>query len=331
MIRILSRLFVAALTLFLLPALASAQSSRTVKLAIQYSTDVPHLLLALDRNLWRDKGIEVTPIVFSSGREAFEALLGGQADVAVLTEYPATIGALRGQKFSIVADVARYKGLRAIAPKKAMTLSSLKALDGKKVGTTLGTNVEFVTSVILGEGGAKATAVNAAPADTVPALVRGDIDAAVMFPSLYAQAQRLLGDGYQEIRTTTYIAHALLVTSSALAETRPADAKAFVAGLLEAEKIVLADPAAGQQAVISALKGVMTAEVLKDLWADYDFRVMLGTDLVPLMAKEAAWIAERGMVKVGPEATSEKAMRAFINEGMLRELAPAAVAIGPKS
>ena len=201
MIRFIRRLAVVALALTALPYAASSQS-KPVTLAVQPSTDVPQILLAMERKLWDAEKLEVKVVTFSTGREALEALTGGQADFAVLTEYPATIGILRGQKFKVVADMSRYQGLRATASKKWMTLSSLKDLDGKKVGTTLGTNVEFVTSVLLREGGAKAEIVNAAPADTVPALVRGDIQASVMFPNLYAQAKKLLGADYQEIRTS---------------------------------------------------------------------------------------------------------------------------------
>lgn len=322
----MTRILLAALAIVLAPLAALAQG-KPLTLAVQPSTDVPQILLAIDRKLWAAEKIDLKVVTFSTGREALEALLGGQADFAVLTEYPATIGILRGQKFAVLADMARYQGLRATASKKWMNLASLKDLDGKKVGTTLGTNVEFVTSVLLREGGAKAEVVNAAPADTVPALVRGDIQASVMFPNLYAQAKKLLGADYQEIRTKSYTSHALLVGATATLEGRKAEVEGFLKALLAADKAVAAEAAAAQGIVLAALKGVMTPEVLKELWADYDYRFVLKDDLPALMSQEATWILERGAVKAPAEAASAKALRGAIADGFLARLSPGAVSL----
>jgi ABC-type nitrate/sulfonate/bicarbonate transport system substrate-binding protein len=324
--RVFVRFAFALLALATGPLAASAQT-KAVTLAVQPSTDVPQILLAMERKLWDTEKVEVRVVTFSTGREALEALLGGQANFAVLTEYPAVIGILRGQKFSVLADMSRYQGLRATASKKWMTLSSPKDLDGRKVGTTLGTNVEFVTSVMLREGAAKAEVVNAAPADTVPALVRGDIQASVMFPNLYAQAKKLLGPDYQEIRTKSYTSHSLLVGATATLESRKAETEGFLKGLLAADKIVAADPAAGQAVVLAALKGVMTPEVLKELWVDYDYRLTLTDALPKLMSQEATWILERGAVKASTNAASVKALRGAISDGFLARLSPGAVGL----
>lgn len=326
MIRLLARLAVALALLAALPFSAVAQS-RAVTLAVQPNADIPQLLLAVERNLWKAQGLDVKVITFATGRESLEALLGGQADFAVLTEYPATIAALRAQKFQVLADMSRYAGLRAIGSKKWMNLASFKDLDGRKIATTLGTNAEYTTHVMLQEGGAKAQVVNATPADTVPALVRGDVQAAVMFPSLYAQARKLLGADYQEVRTKAYVGHTLLVGTSSVIATRPADVETFVKVLLEADRMVAADAKLGQATVITALKGVMNPETLAEMWPEYDYKFELRPEVLELMSKQGGWIIERGFVKVAPEMASSKALRAFIAEGFLAKLAPADVTL----
>ena len=310
----------------LMPFSASGQS-RAVTLAVQPNADIPQLLLAIEKNMWKAEGLDVKVITFSTGRESLEALLGGQADFAVLTEYPATIAALRGQKFQILADMSRYMGLRAIASKKWMNLTSFKDLDGKKIGTTLGTNAEYTTYVMLQEGAAKGQIVNAAPADTVPALVRGDVQAAVMFPSLYALARKLLGPDYQEVRTKAYVGHTLLVATSTMVGTRPAEVASFLAALLKADKAVAEDPKLGQSTVITALKGVMTPETLAEMWPEYEFRFELKPEVLDLMVKQGTWILDRGVIKAAPEAASAKTLRGYIAEGPLAKLSPGVVTI----
>jgi hypothetical protein len=110
-------------------------------------------------------------------------------------------------------------------------------------------------------------------------------------------------------------------------ESRKAETEGFLKGLLAADKIVAADPAAGQAVVLAALKGVMTPEVLKELWVDYDYRLTLTDALPKLMSQEATWILERGAVKASANAASVKALRGAISDGFLARLSPGAVGL----
>ena len=157
--------------------------------------------------------------------------------------------------------------------------------------------------------------------------MRGDVQAAVMFPSNYALAQKLLAGDYQEVRTKSYSAHSLLVGTTKVLGTEPAATEAFLRGILEADKIVAADPKAGQAAVVKALKGVMTPEVLATMWTDYDYKLTLKDELVELMSQEATWMIERGSVKVPPESATKKSLRAFVSDDFLARLSPGAVSL----
>ncbi len=143
-----------------------------------------------------------------------------------------------------------------------------------------------------------------------------------MFPSNYAQAQKLLGSDYQELLTKSYSGHSLVVGTTKVLTGQPAETEAFLKGLLEADKIVAADPKTAQAAVVKALKGVMTPEVLATMWVDYDYKVMLKEELVELMSQEAKWIIERGFVKAPAESATTKSLRSFVNEGFLARLSP---------
>jgi hypothetical protein len=79
----------------------------------------------------------------------------------------------------------------------------------------------------LREGGDTGEVGNAAPADTVPAVVRSDIQASVMFQNLRAQSKKMLGDDYQEVRTTSYVSHALLVGATSTIIGRKAETGSF--------------------------------------------------------------------------------------------------------
>ena len=209
------------------------------------SAEDPQLAVALDQKLW--SGLEVKAVSFPTGREAMEAMLGGQADFAAAAELPAVVGAMRGQKFKILAVLSRYKANRILATTK-LELRSVADLAGRKVASTVGTNTDFALARELKKAGVKSEVVNVSPPDTVPALSRGDVDAAVTFPSFTDQAKRVLGERYRELMTPGYVTHLVLLASADVLEKRPQVVAAFLAGVMKADAVVTADPGAAQQA-----------------------------------------------------------------------------------
>lgn len=313
----------------LIGAGAAQAQTKTVSIAVTLNTDVPQIILALDRGLWKAEGLEVKTVPFATGREAFEALLGGQVEFAALAEFPATIGVLRQQKFAILADMSRYGAQRVIASAKRMPLKSLAELEGKKIGTTLGTNADYLTNVIMAEGGVKSQIVNVAPPDIVPALSRGDIDAAVMFPSFYAQAKKILGDDFREIRTQKYTSHFLLAGTPDMAGPRAAETTAFLRALVKADAIVKAEPAATKEAILRAMKGVMSPDVLDSIFSETDYKLTLDNELIALIQREAAWIIEKGLVKAPEGAAEKQTIRGFIKAELLQSVAKENVTLTP--
>jgi NitT/TauT family transport system substrate-binding protein len=305
--------------------MASAQSLKPVKFAWYPNPQTPQVDVAFKSGLFKNAGLDVQVVGFATGREALEALIGGQVDFAYMAEFPIATAALRKQNLRVVADLSRYRGQRVIASAKTMKLASAADLAGKKVGTTLGTNIEYFTSRLLASVGAKATIVNAAPSDLLPALVRGDIDAAVMFPTFFGVAKKTLGDDYRELVSSHYVLHMVIAASAAVVEKDPAMIDAFVGALAKADAALAADRNAAQDAVVAAMKGVMPKEALQDMWKEMEFKVTLAPDLMDLLADESAWIVERGMVKADkPTAAS---FRALLLDAPLKKASPANVTL----
>ena len=305
------------------PSLACAAE----KLVVAWSSNpqTPQVDVALAEGYFEDAGLEIEFISFVSGREGFEALLGGQVDIAFMAEFPAAIGVLRGQSFGVIGDLARFTGSRIIGNAEATPLESPADLAGLTIGTTLGTNVDFYLSRVLETAGVEATVVNAGPADLAPALARGDVDAMVTFPTFYASARAALGDDYRELRAPGYQAHFILSASGeALADKSEALA-AFMGALVKADADVKADPSAAQDAVLANLNGVMPREALVALWRDVEIGLELSSGLAELIAEEAAWIVEKGVVNA--EAPDAAAVRAAFAPEALAAAAPDAVTL----
>ena len=278
--------------------LATSASAGTTKIVIGGGPylDIPQLSVAMDQNLWAENGLEAEVIPFRSGRAAFEALLGGQLDLAFMAEFPAVIGAMRDQDFKVIAEMSQYTATRIIHGGDP-AIDTVAKLAGKPIGVTAGTNVHYMLENELVAAGIKAEIVSVGPPDIVPALARGDVFAGAMFPSFYAGAKGVLGDKYQEIRIDSYGTHFILVATQQLIDENPAAVAGALAALYKGEELVLSDPAASHEAVSRILGGTLKPADVASASGNYKFNMQLNVALLELMVNEGVWIHSRGSIK----------------------------------
>ncbi|MCX2720891.1 ABC transporter substrate-binding protein [Roseibium salinum] len=286
--------------------------------------DIPQLSVAMDHDLFAKHGLDVNVIPFQSGRAAFEALLGGQLDVAVMAEFPAVVGAMRDQEFKVIAGLSRYQATRIIHTGDAR-IDSVADLAGKPIGVTAGTNVHFWLENELRDAGVEAEIVSVGPPDIVPALARGDIFAGAMFPSFYGGAKEILGDKYQEIPISSYETHFILVATQELIDDNPDAVTAVLSALVEAEEVVKADPTESHEAVSRVLSGTLKPEEVAEASANYSFNVSLDEALIDLMVDEGVWINQRGSIK--GDVPTRDSIGAYFDSSFLAEIDASRVSI----
>ncbi|WP_424975903.1 ABC transporter substrate-binding protein [Dinoroseobacter sp. S124A] len=308
--------FLKPLALAALIGLPGAALAEQLTFAWSPNPQTPQVDIAIKNGYFKEAGLDINFVAFRTGREGFEAMLGGQVDITFMAEFPAAVGALTGQEFGVVADLARFTGSRVIVNTSGGAVDSPADLAGKKIGTTLGTNVNFYLDKILTEAGIEAELVSAAPPDLVPAVARGDVDAIVPFPSFYSAARTTLGEDYGELRVPGYQVHYILSASPTMITERSEVLEAFMGALAKADADVKADPEAAIAAVSASMSGAMSPEDIAAQWEDVDIGLSLDTGLAELLVAEADWILAQGVVR--GEAVSL--------EDMLENFAPAALA-----
>ncbi len=286
--------------------------------------DIPQLSVAMDQNLWAENGLEAEVIPFRTGRSAFEALLGGQLEFAFMAEFPAVIGAMQEQEFRVIAEMSQYTATRIIHGGDP-EIDTIAELDGLSVGLTAGTNVHYMFENEVAAAGIEVEIVSIGPADIVPALARGDIDAGAMFPSFYAGAAEVLGDAYQEIPVDSYGTHFILAATLEMIEESPDVVAAVLASLYAGEQVVTSDPAASHQAVSNVLGGTLSPEDVALASANYDFRMQLNQEMLELMVDEGAWIIGRGSIE--GETPTVKSIAPYIDGSFLAEIDASRVAM----
>ena len=321
MTRVTRRAFAGALLLApaIMPSLARAQSPRPVRIGGGLSVEAPQFALAQERDLFGAAGLAPAVTNFPTGREAFEALIGGQVDLAMMAELPVVVGALRAQKFGVVGTLSRYRGMRIVTKKQGGTAPMLATLAGRKFGVTLGTNTHFMLMSELATAGIQAEIVNIGPADLIAALARGDVDAAAPLPNADAGTRRALGADYAEIPVRSYQPTYLLVASEAFVRDVDVTGR-FLSALLKAEAAMATETEAAQAAAARLAGRAQNLEAVRAAWPDYDARISLDRPLLDLMEREGRWLAETGAARGA--STEPAVFRAAIAEAPLLAFLP---------
>lgn len=279
--------------------------------------------LAQERGLWAEEGLDATVTTLSTGRDALNAVLGGQAQFGVVGDLPAVTAALGGRDVRIVADLSRFSDWRLLT-RTDRGITGFAALRGRKVGVPQGTNVEYALSRMLASERltpADVTVVNLAPNQVAAALARGDVDAGVTFPSFYDAARTALADRYAELPFSGYTARTLLVSGPAADD---AAATAVLRTVLRAQRAAGADPAAARAAVVAQSKGALQAGYVDAFHPRYTYGASLTPELLAQLADEAAWAKAAQNL---PGAADRQALRERLRPAPLTAADPAAVTL----
>ncbi|MFB7783854.1 ABC transporter substrate-binding protein [Streptomyces vinaceus] len=279
--------------------------------------------LAQERGLWAGEGVAASVTTQPTGRDALNAVLGGQAQLGVVGDLPAVTAALGGRELRILADLSRFTDWRLLT-RTDRGVTGFAALKGRKVGVPQGTNVEYALSRMLASAGLSAgdvTVVNLAPNQVTPALARGDIDAGVTFPSFYGAARTALGERYAELPFTGYTARTLLIAGPSADEKTTA---AVVRTLLRAQGELAADPAGARRAVLAQSKGALEASYVDAFQPRYAYGASLSPELLAELTQEAAWAKTAQKL---PGAADGAVIRGHLDPAPLTAADPAAVTL----
>ncbi|MFF7883609.1 ABC transporter substrate-binding protein [Streptomyces sp. NPDC020794] len=237
---------------------------------------------------WAANGLTPKLQSFSTGRDALNAVLGGQAQYGVVGDLPAVSAILAGRDVKVLAALSGFTDWRLLTTKSA-GITSFAGLKGKKVGLPEGTNVQYALAGMLAKAGLKpsdVTLVNLAPNQVTASLARGDIDAGLTFPTFYDATKTTLGAKYRELRYTGYTFRTLLIAGPGARNTT---STAVLRTLRSAATAMAKDPAAARKAVVAQAAGAVQPAFVNGHYASYDYAVTLDQPLLDLLLDEGAW------------------------------------------
>ena len=161
---------------------AFAQGKKLQEMSIFIGT-TPHfgnVIVGAEKGFFENEGLPVKVTNFASGSTAVDAFRAGQGHLVVAGDMP-SLRLWKQGGIGLCAQ-ANYGELSIIVAKKS--INNPADLRGKKVGVLVGSTSEYFAKLYLASGGLDykdIDVINLRPAEMVTGLVRGDIDAFVIW------------------------------------------------------------------------------------------------------------------------------------------------------
>lgn len=284
------------------------------------STSLP-LWYAQEQKLFEKHGLKYKETVVNVGFAGLQAIGSGTNNASFQTDLPTVINIAAGVDAIVVAVLAQSnKGFGMVARKPFTTMAALK---GKKVAWQAGSGGELSFSKYLeGTGGSLKDFqhVNLQPAEAVPSLVTGSVDAIWYWQPWPRKALALDSKNLAPVAFSDkkyYEANMVLTVGRAFAEEKPETLKKFIAVMIEAVDALNKDPK--MQIDILSRRMRMPVEDAKPAITDWPMHFTMDGSLVKEFKAVAEWKSKNGGLKTSPDWSK------VIEPKFLRAVAPGRV------
>ena len=282
-------------------------------------------IIADHEKFFAREGVPVTLGKHATGMIALDALLAGDAQVALAGDTPVMFRSFRHQDFRIVAGVASWDNDVVIVARKDRGITRPADLKGKRIASQQSSVVQFFLHLFLLKHGLSekdATICYMPQAGFSKALASGDVDASPIREPFASQTGELMGTNTVTFEEPgLYVEHYSLVASDRFLKEQPEAARRIVRALIAAEAFAKNQPQRAMELVAGAVS--MPEPALRRFWSRLDLRVRLSQSLLVAMEDQARWA-------MGDHLVEEPAMPNFLRlihlDALLAEK-PSAVSI----
>lgn len=279
-----------------------AESPAPLRFAFQDRIGSVIPIVADTMGYFKEAGVDVEVLRFTSGPACAEALYTGAADMAGMGDTAAIIAVSRSSKFSIVASHATGEHRHRIMMRKDTPFTSLKDLKGKKIAVKKGTSTYGGLLGALSAAGmstADVQIVDLTPPAMTEALLAGSVDAfAASEPTPSAAEQK----GARQLATLGGQGNEypiLMVANNAYATKHRDAVVRLMQALKKAEEYAAAHPA--ETAAIMAAQTGLTEATARKAMSLHSYTLKLDDQIRLSLEKIALFLQEQGITKQVPD------------------------------
>lgn len=251
------------------------------------------LWIAQEQSFFGQNGLNVTPGRYDTGVGSLDAMLNGEADLAVgANEFPLVGRALQKVEIRTIASIAKSEFIYLVG-RKDRGIQQVSDLKGKRIGTTFRTIAQFFLGRFLELNGINIDDITLVevktPEEWVNAVVNGEIDAIVTAQPYADAAKQRLGDNaiVWSVQSNQPLQTQVISTEQWVTE-HPDLIVRFLRSLALAEEYVILHPVEAKAIVQKQLS--VDAAYMDTVWSQNQFSLSLDQSLIVAMEDEARWM-----------------------------------------
>jgi ABC-type nitrate/sulfonate/bicarbonate transport system substrate-binding protein len=249
--------------------------------------------IAQDQGFFTQNNLNVTAHKYDTGVGSLNAMLKGEADIAVgPAEFPLVGKALQQENIKTIGCLDKINFIYLIG-RRDRGINSVSDLTDKRVGTTVGTVSEYYLGRLLNLNGLNMQNITLVdvrtPADWVNAVVNGSIDAVVTAQPYANSAKDALGDNaFVWQAQNNQPQYALIISTNVWINNHPNTINSFLKCLLKAEDFANHSPDQAKTIVKERMN--FTEAYIETVWKQNQFSLSLDQSLISAMEGEARWL-----------------------------------------
>jgi aliphatic sulfonates family ABC transporter substrate-binding protein len=254
-------------------------------------------LIAVKKGFFAAEGLDVRPMIFSSGPSCTEALIYGNADFGTMGDTTAIITTSKGRGFTIIASHSGGEHRHRLLVANHSRITTISELEGKRIGVKKGTSTHGGLLLLARQGGLELSdeIIDLAPNDQLLALATGELDAIVASEPTPSKA---IADGFGRELTTlgglgnTYPIFVLV--NSKFAASHPDLVDRMIKGLSRATAFIKEYP--DEAVAILAAQSGLAPGVIRSAMAYHHYGLNLDDSVQDSLAVTARFLKDIGRI-----------------------------------
>jgi len=308
------------------PTGAAIYNLEEVDLAINMIPNSALIHIAQEKGYFTEQGLKINYHAFPTGKLALDALIGGGADIATTADVPVALAGLAKQPISVIATIEYSNDNIQVVARKDSGITMPLDLKGKKIATTKGGGPLFFTHKFLEKYKIAISDVKliylSPGSEMVNALIKGDIDAFIVFEPSPSAARNELGKKVVTFSPSDLYGETWNIVVMNEYETKnSAVIKGFLRALLKAEDFLKNNE--HESLEIVSKYSETDIKLLPDIMKKQNYGVVLNNLIIDYPKQEAEWAIK---MDLSPQ-TQIPDYRNLINTEYLEELKPEAIEI----
>ncbi len=262
-----------------------------------YSGDLSSLFwIAKDREFFSKQGVNVQLKTHESGLESLLELFAGKVDLATVTEFVFVRNIGKRPDIRVLSVVGQTDTLKVVA-RRDRGVERISDLRNKRVGLMRNTVADYCFHVLMTLNRIPyedSQIVDLLPSEQVKAIVKGNIDAAVVWEPFPRQMQTELGDNARSWSAQSgQDFYWILVGTDDTLRKRPSEMCGVLAALALAEGFVKNQRDEAKRIVASQVG----SNHMPELWQTSRFELSLSRPFVTAMEAEIRWMNSKQQIQ----------------------------------